>query len=543
MVALNTIPFAINSKERRAHFTREMEVAAIFSLAAIGREKGGGIIGKRAPERISFVAPCLYPIWVCGRANKIAFFDGLDLASARVTPKGVKDLDKLIEDAESSLKKLDMFRIMLAELKEKDWKELIEEREVEIAGLIQAEDVSALCEMLTQIEPMRGREARRYIMLKSSLDEDAVKERFQKLLDAKNEVEMESAKLRKLANSLSKGVKLSEKLMRREIAEIEERYGEKLREAQKLVDKRVGAMREKMGEEIERAAKRFAYRKRRIYKACKLSEATIHHLEESIEAYEKEASLAASRGAEEERRGWIEKKTTAEKVIADERRKLSELYPQLAELEEEEKEKSGTIRRRYDIDMEDARKGLNAIVAEKEAEIGIRQDRIGEIVHLASEVIKKIEDLINGLAGETRGFDALCAIAPAAMRTKALKVPFYIVKYENEADRYSVYFPVEVSDKSLSAKGVAEVSEQMRTLLRDRFPWTRGIIENLQEAIRGDAEFRNTLSEEGAKVNLLATEESRDAIMSGLVELKNEGWLSDKDLRDLEADLRHVGKV
>jgi len=49
------VPFTIPSQDRRRPFDRSMELAAVFCLSEIKREKGGGLISKKAPEEILFI--------------------------------------------------------------------------------------------------------------------------------------------------------------------------------------------------------------------------------------------------------------------------------------------------------------------------------------------------------------------------------------------------------------------------------------------------------------------------------------------------------
>ena len=63
-VAQLVLPFSIASENRKEPFSKEMEHAALFCLAELERNKGGGLILKQPAERMAFITEVGYPFWL-----------------------------------------------------------------------------------------------------------------------------------------------------------------------------------------------------------------------------------------------------------------------------------------------------------------------------------------------------------------------------------------------------------------------------------------------------------------------------------------------
>ena len=58
------------------------EVAAIFALAEMDREKGGRILSRHSSEKINFIAKIGYPFWLCPLLRQSCSFRWLKLIRA-----------------------------------------------------------------------------------------------------------------------------------------------------------------------------------------------------------------------------------------------------------------------------------------------------------------------------------------------------------------------------------------------------------------------------------------------------------------------------
>ena len=91
------LPFAALSQPTMAPFTKDAERAAVFCLAELDRDKGGGFFKKRAPEKLVFIAEVYYPFWVAPFGRIALLLDGLNVTSHSISYSVLPDL-KVFKD-------------------------------------------------------------------------------------------------------------------------------------------------------------------------------------------------------------------------------------------------------------------------------------------------------------------------------------------------------------------------------------------------------------------------------------------------------------
>ena len=91
------------------------EVAAIFALAEMDREKGGRILSRHLSEKINFIAKIGYPFWLFPLLDKVALFDGLNLSEHVLSYTKIANLKHFLEGLKNSLKTRENFEYFLAD--------------------------------------------------------------------------------------------------------------------------------------------------------------------------------------------------------------------------------------------------------------------------------------------------------------------------------------------------------------------------------------------------------------------------------------------
>ncbi|HLN89140.1 MAG TPA: hypothetical protein VK253_03655, partial [Candidatus Binatia bacterium] len=91
------------------------EVAAIFALAEMDREKGGRILSRHSSEKINFVAKIGYPFWLYPLSDKIALFDGLNLSEHVLSYAKIENVKHFLDGLKRSSKNRENFEYFLAE--------------------------------------------------------------------------------------------------------------------------------------------------------------------------------------------------------------------------------------------------------------------------------------------------------------------------------------------------------------------------------------------------------------------------------------------
>ena len=91
------------------------EVAAIFALAEMDREKGGRILSRHLSEKINFIAKIGYPFWLYPLSDKVALFDGLNLSEHILSYAKIANVKHFLDGLKRSLKSRENFEYFLAD--------------------------------------------------------------------------------------------------------------------------------------------------------------------------------------------------------------------------------------------------------------------------------------------------------------------------------------------------------------------------------------------------------------------------------------------
>ena len=86
------LPFAISSLPNEV-FNHEVEKAAVFCLAELNREKGGGFFKKRESEKLVFVSKIYYPFWLAPFRKWTLLLDGLNVTSQKIIYPALPDVE------------------------------------------------------------------------------------------------------------------------------------------------------------------------------------------------------------------------------------------------------------------------------------------------------------------------------------------------------------------------------------------------------------------------------------------------------------------
>lgn len=133
----------------------------------------------------------------------------------------------------------------------------------------------------------------------------------------------------------------------------------------------------------------------------------------------------------------------------------------------------------------------------------------------------------------------------AGIRDRQLKgsallyVPFYVICFEAGLSRRYIILPPSMIgsvDFSAKLKGALGMSK-IKNLLSPRFNAITALINSVQVLIKQNSVFESQLSDLGEKNNLLKTKVFLENAHKGLVYLKHEGWLSEREQQDLSRRL------
>jgi hypothetical protein len=129
-------------------------------------------------------------------------------------------------------------------------------------------------------------------------------------------------------------------------------------------------------------------------------------------------------------------------------------------------------------------------------------------------------------------FDKLCIKSFSDTADKALVyMPFYVISYNKESkDRYLIVPPSLMSAIDISTKLKSVLGrKRIKSFLAPRFKELTSVAENIQIQSQKNSIFAAELRQLGAMNNILVMGWIYDEIDKGLISLKNQGWLNDKE--------------
>ena len=91
------------------------EVAAIFALAEMDRDKGGRILSRHSSEKINFIAKIGYPLWLYPLSGNVFLFDGLNVSECALPHNTIANVKHFLDGLKGSSKNRESFEYFLAE--------------------------------------------------------------------------------------------------------------------------------------------------------------------------------------------------------------------------------------------------------------------------------------------------------------------------------------------------------------------------------------------------------------------------------------------
>ena len=80
----------------------EVEAAAVFAVAELERNKGGGLITRQPEEKLVFLSKFGYPLWLFPKNDVIFVFDGFGDSSFSVSYTEIPSAKAFMESLEAN---------------------------------------------------------------------------------------------------------------------------------------------------------------------------------------------------------------------------------------------------------------------------------------------------------------------------------------------------------------------------------------------------------------------------------------------------------
>jgi hypothetical protein len=524
------LPFSVPAENRTEPFTEEMEKATLYCFAETEREKGGGLILKKAEEKTVFLTKFYYPFWLAPWQRLNLIFDGLKQLAYTATYKAIPDAKEFLENARRSTRSLETYMAFLSD-NINLFQTLGEEKAISIEGLIS--DSAILNEFNNYLSEVKKVEATpsENVALSPLIDEMTV-------LSSVEELEKLRANFEADAHTLQEGIKLLSKAtrgftreIRGKIRAVREEFEEAIRKEEETVAEKINRINEDYDEQRVRLIKGFEKQRLPLQKEKvkleKMKEQTLRKIEE----YNLEARACAAKNDKVGKRKWKEKANETKKELSEIERRLEEIEEKNKEIEENESAETFKLRTEWEAKIKEVRKSLLELESSRDAKIQIYRQEMERLENLTANIVQQINNVIKLREADLASLTKL-GIQQGHKSLSLVYVPFYMACYEAEAKKRYVVFPPSIANSigfAVKLKG-ALGKAKIKQLLTPRFKALTLFLEKLPALMEKNAALAQEIQEFGGKTNMLSERSKRKTLEEGLKKLKDEGWLSEKEL-------------
>ncbi len=533
------LPFTLPSKERGTALSSRIELAIMFCLAEISRDKGRGLISKRAPEELLFVAEICYPFWLVPWRKRTILLDGLNIRSHTISVDVLPDTEMFVREVAGTTDKLEAFSAFLSH-NLGYFEGFSGKGQKVIKGLIgDAAFVKDFQSLISRARQMP--KSSEMVVLSLLMDRTAAEASRAELLSLRNILKGDIRNLRVIVKTLARTMKKhvrginkeTKRILRtseveiaslkceaaRKVEELGREHHEKIAKVSKDADRRVQVLSQ------ERA--RLEVDKQRL-----------SSYEEKCEIELSEARIRKDEAAEGH---WSQELEKCRQELAEAHRKAAEIDEVVQKAVATRDLEISKLRSEHDSKVESIESDVRKAEAVRGTRIQMNQQTLVSLEQSTSAIVSQIKRLIESRRLAVTELDNMGY--PVARREYSLVyLPFFIVCYKRDLKRRYVVFPPSIAN-TMSA--VAKIKGALRpfnvrgVLQEISMPIT-DLLNEFANLIEKNPIFEDEVADSCTKANVLRQSELRRRIEIGLKELSGEGWLSEDELRLLSNRLSEI---
>lgn len=508
-----------------------MELATIFCLTEIGREKGGGLISKKPPEEVAFVTEACYPFWLVPLGRRTLLFDGFGIISHTISFDILPDAGVFIHEVKGSEDKLEAYSAFLSHNRNY-FSGFSGKGQKTIKGLIMdLAFTKDFVSLLPKAKRVKGSIPDR-MLLSPLMDESAVKASVKELTNLRNALKEDVENLRNIVkmlvgatqkhiNAIDKEIEDTNRKSEIEIAHFKSDSMKKVEEIRREYDEKIV----RISEETSRLIQDFSQERVRL-------ELDEKRLTTYAERCETEMSSARIRGDEAEEERWKQELEKCRQELSETSKKLEEVNKSLENAEPARDMEISRLKSEYTSHTETIMSDLKRIEAARDAKIQMDQQALKSLEETTSAIISQINRLIEL---RNHALEEVSKIGEPMIKRKysLMYLPFFLVCNKQDLKKRYIVFP---PSRANTMSGVTKIkgalrSFKVRMLLQDLSMPMTNLLNRFVNLIEQNSMFEDRVANACAKTNILKSRSLRKDVAEGLKELLAEGWLSEEELR------------
>ena len=525
------LPFSVLSENRKEPFTSDLEAAAVFSLAEMGRAKGGGFFSKRPEEKMVFIAKIGYPLWLFPWSETALIFDGMNRSKYTLPYAVVPDAKAFMENLKRGSKTRETHQAFLAD-HINYFQTPVTEKSIQINGLIREP------EFLGEFDSYRGEatavevQPTNVALLSPAIDKSAIASAMQELERLSSSFKKDVESLNQCMKFINEATQHYIKTLRSKAKAIKEEFDVKINAQEELINPKVNHLKEQYDHQLIQSKKSADKERLPLQKTKVKLEKSQEQALKKIEQYKLEAKTCAEKSNYVGEDKWKEKANETKKELSDIEDQLKEAEKALEDFEERKSLEIFNLRSELENKTKEARQPLLDLESSRDAEIMLCEKEIEQLEQQTKVILDQVGRTVKLREVNIENFAKLGVKRDPALTGIALYyVPFYVACYEVDSKkRYMFLPPSEANAYGLTAKLKSALGRaKIKQLLVSRFELITSLMDTLQVLAQQNAVFETEMREIGAKRNILNNGPTRESIRKGLEYIMQEGWISEKE--------------
>jgi len=530
------LPFS--PEKSRDLLSLDVEAAAVYAFAEFERAKGGGLIVKQPEEKLVFITKMGYPLWLFP-SNETAFiFDGLNDSKLSVLYFEVPPAKPFIESLEKTAKTIDDYMAFLSD-HNNYFRQTGKQKEFMLRGLIAEADFKKEFSVYRKEAVEVTGQPAKLAALAPILEEATISS----MLTEMGNLQLV---LREDSQRLSDCLRLINKTTSQFITELDyaaeavrDEANAKIKAQEEFVTPQVAKLNSEYKRQIAQVTRSFDEELENLEKLKAKTIKFIEDNEEKIGFYNQEAKSQAQKNHRIYEKSWKEKSRKTKKELDGLKKELKRVENSVKNLGKQKTKKISALQLKLEGEIKLARQPLLDLEAARDAKaLGFKQE--------TEKLLKQEKPVIEGLNGAIKLTEAVNArFDTLGIRDQQLKspalfyVPFYAACYHAGLSKRYIFLPPSTASpigfaaKLKGAFGMSKIKE----MFMPRFKEIAALMDKAEVLTKQDSLLDNAIRDLGEKNNLLNIESFRDNISKGLVYLKHEGWLSEREYQVLSRGL------
>lgn len=516
----------------------EAEAAAVFAVAELERNKGGGLIARQPEEKLVFLSEVGYPLWVFPKNDLTFVFDGFSDSSYGVPYAEVPSAKVFMESLEANLRPRENYTAFLSD-HGNYFQQSLKEKQFVFRGLIAGVDFKGEFNVYRK-EAIETTAQTNAALLSPTLEETAVSSMIAEFDRLQLFLREEAERLPECTRLINRTTSQYITELDYEASAVKEETDAKIRAQEELINPKIAKLNKEYKSKIKDLTESFD---KELESLQKLKAKTLKFIagnEGKIKLYQREAKAQATKKHVIYEKRWKEKIKQTQKELNGLKKELKNIENNFKKLSKQKVQETSKLNFELDSEIKLARQPLLELETARDAKMLAFKQETDKMLKQEKPVIEGLNKSIKLREAIKTNFEQL-GIREQQLKNPALfYVPFYVACYEmGLTRRYLILSPSTITGVDFSAKlkGALGMSK-IKDLLVPRFKAITALIDKVQVLTKQNTMFESQLNGLAQRNNLLNNGLFRENVERGLVYLKHEGWLSDKEQQVLSSRLK-----